>query len=99
MTRSPLWIAAYVQAWRDLRALRVFPPGPPTGTIDRGDPMAPAEIARRCAAEADACEAGYVAAFGALASPRRFVPASRADRVCQHGRTGDCDACEIPYGP
>lgn len=67
MKRSPIWIAAYAAAWGELRGLRVFAPGPPTAAVaDQGEPMAPAEIAQRCAARATMCEAGYVAAFGEL---------------------------------
>ena len=61
MKRSPIWIAAYVSAWKDSRDLRVWlGEDPPTG----GEPAPAADIARLCARTADACEAGYIAAFG-----------------------------------
>lgn len=58
MKRSPIWIAAYVRAWDRWRTTPVWEPD------GRGRPPSDVDTARRAAAEADECEAGYVAAFG-----------------------------------
>lgn len=66
MKRSPIWYAAYVHAWRQLRdAARFVERVEGERTHYDRVPLTPIEVARECAIEADACEAGFVAAFGA----------------------------------
>lgn len=64
MKRSPIWCAAFALAWRDMRNHGTFIDSTdPAGPFVLRMPTPPAEIARWCAAEADACEAAYLAAF------------------------------------
>lgn len=62
MKRSPLWIAAFVQAWDRIESIPIIDPSPPHAYRRPTD----AEVGQRCALEADRCEAAYVAAFGPI---------------------------------
>jgi hypothetical protein len=65
--RSAIWCAAFALAWRQLKNHCTFPDQVEgLNTWDNRIPTPPAEIARWCAAEADACESAYVAAFGPI---------------------------------
>lgn len=64
MTRRDLvWAAAYTDAWRNLKGLTRFVDVRTEGKGEapyrvEATPYTPAEIARMCAARADACVAG-----------------------------------------
>lgn len=64
MKRSPLLIAAFVDAWRDCRLLRDAWEPTEEGFFITSRPMEPAKIAEICAYRATECEQAYVAAFG-----------------------------------
>lgn len=64
MSRSPLWCAAFVGAWRELRDTPASFEEVSYGerTWARGVPHTPQSLRAACVAEADTCEAVYLSA-------------------------------------